>query len=123
MMTISVNEVISHFVLNKWKLPSSGITLLDEAVSKLQKYPRLRVNIKGYTDSTGPAEWNAILSKRRAESVKKYLVDHGISEDRIESVTGMGPADPIADNGTKEGRDKNRRAEVKSVEPLQVPAD
>lgn len=120
MMTISVNEVVSHFVLNKWNLPADGVELLDEAVSKLQKYPGLRVNIVGYTDSTGPAKWNAILSKRRAKSVEKYLLAHGVSADRIASVSGEGPSNPVATNKTKAGRSLNRRAEVKSVEPVHV---
>ena len=89
-------------------------------VQKLKEVP-LQVNISGHTDSRGTAAWNAILSKHRAESIKKYLVDHGIDARRIASVTGEGPNRPVADNKTKEGRSKNRRVEISSVAPVEVP--
>ncbi|MGC8763981.1 MAG: OmpA family protein [Acidobacteriota bacterium] len=122
MITVSLSEVISHFKVDKWDLPKDGVPLLDGVVARLQEVPALQVTITGHTDSTGPASWNDVLSRRRAEAVKKYLVDHGIAESRIVSVTGYAATQPIADNGTKEGRSKNRRAEVKSVAPVQVPA-
>lgn len=122
MITVSLSEVISHFKVDKWDLPKDGVPLLDGVVARLKEVPALQVTITGHTDSTGPASWNDVLSRRRAEAVKKYLVDHGVAEARIVSVTGYAATQPIADNGTKEGRAKNRRAEVKSVAPVQVPA-
>jgi OmpA-OmpF porin, OOP family len=91
----------------------------------LKKYPDLNVTIEGYTDNVGSAKYNKVLSQKRAESVKKYLVDKlGIDASRLKTV-GYGLEKPIADNKTAEGRKKNRRVEasvdywtVKTVEEV-----
>ena len=70
----------------------------------------LEVEIRGYTDNTGSYQGNVNLSKRRAESVKEYLVRNGIAPYRIVT-KGFGPEDPIAPNTTRDGRAKNRRIE------------
>lgn len=69
-----------------------------------------RVNIVGHTDSEGKADINRTLSKSRAEAVKTYLVSQGVPEESL-SASGMGQDQPIADNNTPEGRQKNRRIE------------
>ena len=70
------------------------------------------VLIEGYTDSSGDAAFNKQLSEKRAEAVKAELVAQGANADKITTV-GHGEANPIADNGTREGRAKNRRVEIK----------
>lgn len=72
------------------------------------------VMIYGYTDNVGKDEYNAKLSQRRADAVKKYLVSQGIGTKRI-NTKGMGEADPIASNDTAEGRSQNRRVEFAIV--------
>ncbi|HVU05693.1 MAG TPA: OmpA family protein [Polyangiaceae bacterium] len=91
--------------------PVSAPTL-DGAVAVLNEYPALRILISGHTDTDGDRAVNMDLSKRRADSVKGYFVSKGIAADRIETV-GMGPDQPIADNKTAAGRQKNRRIEFK----------
>lgn len=86
--------------------------ILDAAVVVLQKYPQVRVEISGHTDSAGAYEHNVDLSQRRAESVKVYLTEAGVDPARIET-RGAGPNEPIATNDTKDGRAQNRRIEVK----------
>jgi hypothetical protein len=86
---------------------------------RINQHPQFKIEIAGHTDSIGSDAWNAILSKRRAESVAKYLTAHGVDESRIVSVTGVGPNQPIAGNKTSEGRSKNRRVEI-SAEPIRV---
>lgn len=86
--------------------------ILDRAVEVLQKYPQVRIEISGHTDSAGGYEHNVDLSQRRAESVKTYLTEAGVDAGRIET-RGAGPNEPIATNDTKDGRAQNRRIEVK----------
>jgi outer membrane protein OmpA-like peptidoglycan-associated protein len=86
--------------------------ILDRAVEVLKKYPQVRIEISGHTDSAGSYEHNVDLSQRRAESVKTYLTEAGIDPSRIET-RGAGPNEPIATNDTKDGRANNRRIEVK----------
>ena len=82
----------------------------------LKKYPELHVIIEGHTDSVGTANYNKKLSQRRAESVKKYLVDTlGIDASRLKTV-GYGFEKPVASNKTAEGRKKNRRVEIVVVQ-------
>jgi outer membrane protein OmpA-like peptidoglycan-associated protein len=76
------------------------------------QYSVYRVQVEGYTDSIGSDSYNQRLSRKRAESVKQYLVQHfPIPADRL-VVKGLGKSKPIASNDTPEGRDKNRRVEV-----------
>jgi outer membrane protein OmpA-like peptidoglycan-associated protein len=76
------------------------------------QYSAYRVQIEGYTDSLGSDSYNQRLSERRAQSVKRYLVQHfPLPPDRL-VVRGFGKSKPIASNDTPEGRDKNRRVEV-----------
>jgi OOP family OmpA-OmpF porin len=76
------------------------------------QYSVYRVQVEGHTDSVGSDSYNQRLSQRRAESVKRYLVQHfPIPTDRL-VVKGFGKSNPIASNDTPEGRDKNRRVEV-----------
>ncbi|MFN8311068.1 MAG: DUF5723 family protein [Chitinophagales bacterium] len=73
--------------------------------------PNYGLKIEGHTDNVGAAEMNLDLSRRRAESVKKYLVSKGVAADKLETA-GYGMTKPIADNKTPAGRQKNRRVEM-----------
>ncbi len=75
----------------------------------MKKYPATTIDLKGYTDTSGPEQYNLNLSNRRANSVRNYLIDKfGIDASRLKA-KGYGEADPIASNDTREGRIKNRR--------------
>ncbi|HTD22643.1 MAG TPA: OmpA family protein [Terriglobales bacterium] len=86
-----------------------------EALAKLSgivlNYPQLKLTVEGHTDNTGSDEFNQTLSEKRASSVRDYLVVQGLTADSI-SATGLGKTDPIADNTTAAGRQKNRRVEI-----------
>lgn len=93
-------------------LPSST-PVLDDVVSVLQQHPEIeRVRIAGYTDSTSTPDHNLKLSEARAAAVKQYLIDQGITADRLAS-KGYGQTHPIADNGSPDGRAQNRRVEIR----------
>jgi OmpA-OmpF porin, OOP family len=88
--------------------------VLDRAIKVLEDYPDIRIEIVGHTDNEGTDEHNDKLSKERAESVKRYLVEGGIESNRLET-RGAGRKEPIASNDTPEGRAKNRRTEFKII--------
>ncbi len=94
-------------------LPESRAEL-DKLLVFLEKNPGLQVELGGHTDWTGTLEYNADLSTRRARSVYQYLVDHGISPDRLR-YQGYGETRPVASNETEEGRARNRRTELKII--------
>jgi OOP family OmpA-OmpF porin len=86
--------------------------LLDEVVTILKKNPELKGVIEGHTDSIGSEAYNQGLSERRAQAIDKYIEEHGIASDRY-TVKGYGESKPIASNDTEEGRQENRRVELR----------
>jgi len=85
---------------------------LSEAASFLQENPGIVATVEGHTDISGAAEYNMLLSERRANAVRDRLVnDYGVNPGQINSV-GYGEARPVADNTTAEGREANRRVEL-----------
>ena len=100
-----------HFAFDKSELTPQDKMGLDQDLQKLSNRPDLPIVIKGYTDSTGPEEYNQKLSERRAQAVYDYLTSKGISGERIKTL-GYGKSDPVADNSTAQGRALNRRAEI-----------
>jgi outer membrane protein OmpA-like peptidoglycan-associated protein len=101
-----------HFDSDKANIKSESKPILDKAVEVLKKFPSVRIEVSGHTDSRGEYEHNMDLSRRRAEAVEKYLIDAGIDSARIET-RGAGPNEPIDSNDTSTGRAENRRIEVK----------
>jgi len=91
-------------------IETRSFTLLDNVARVLNAHPEVkRVRVEGHTDNQGNPEKNLDLSQRRANSVKKYLVEKGkVAEGRLTS-TGFGDTKPIEDNKTAPGREKNRR--------------
>jgi OOP family OmpA-OmpF porin len=73
-----------------------------------------KVRVVGYTDNTGTPEHNSKLSKQRAEAVRDYLVSAGVDAKKMDAI-GAADANPVADNGTKEGQAKNRRVEIEVI--------
>ncbi len=95
-------------------LPASE-SLLQEVATVLKENPDLlQVFIAGYTSSEGSHAHNKKLSEERAAAVKAWLVAHGVDASRLIS-GGFGPANPIGDNATEEGREKNRRVEFTAL--------
>ena len=76
--------------------------------------PPRRIIVTGHTDSVGDRQYNLDLSKRRADTVMRYLISQGVDPSRIVA-TGMGPDDPVASNATPEGRAMNRRVEIRII--------
>lgn len=104
-----------NFDFDKSTLTVNAKSLLDGVAAALTKRPDIKVEIGGHTDAKGSDSYNASLSDRRAKSVKTYLVGLGIGSDRM-STKGYGEAVPVADNDTDEGRELNRRVELKVTE-------
>lgn len=107
---LTLNENAVRFDTSKSTLTPAAKANLDKLVTVFNQYPDTDIVIYGYTDSTGPADFNLKLSLDRANSVKSYLTGKGLLASRF-SVQGMGIADPIASNDTPDGRSKNRRVE------------
>lgn len=97
---------------DKADLRADAIAILDDAVSTLKRYPALKVEVAGHTDSKASATHNQKLSERRAQAVMDYFVGKGIEADRL-TAKGYGEAQPIATNATAEGRLENRRVELR----------
>ena len=89
--------------------------LLDGIVKVMNDNPSLRVELEGHTDSIGTNQYNQGLSERRANAVKKYLVEKGMVDMGRVTAIGYGEEKPIATNKTKEGRALNRRVELKPI--------
>jgi outer membrane protein OmpA-like peptidoglycan-associated protein len=85
---------------------------LDAAVAVLVQHTELRVEVVGHTDNQGSRSYNVKLSQQRAESVKRYLVQHGVDESRVQA-RGVGPDEPLAANDSDSARQKNRRIEFR----------
>ncbi|MDH3271873.1 MAG: OmpA family protein [Gemmatimonadota bacterium] len=95
-------------------LTSEALTILNRVAEALNGNPEVRVRVSGHTDSTGSRAFNVRLSQSRAESVVAYLVSRGVAANRMEA-QGFGPDQPMADNGTEEGRRQNRRVELARI--------
>ena len=89
-------------------------SVLDQVVKSLKAYPEVRVEIAGHTDNVGKDEYNLVLSQKRADSVKQYLVNAGVSADHLVT-KGYGESSPIASNATPAGRADNRRIEFRRL--------
>lgn len=112
------DTVVVLFAFDKWQIDDRTQTALLEVVKQLQTNPGLVVDLEGYTDNVGPPPYNMGLSQRRAESVRRFLVEKGVELNRIQSI-GLGDSRPVADNKTKQGRDQNRRVAVKLFAPAE----
>jgi OOP family OmpA-OmpF porin len=99
------------FATNSTELSDEGKAAVQPIVEVLQTYPQSTVNIVGHTDSTGAAEYNMMISKKRAAAVAAYIEEQGIESSRI-TASGEGEENPIASNDTAEGRAQNRRVEA-----------
>ncbi len=110
---IEIKQTI-HFASGKWRILPKSFGLLNQVAQVLTDYPKMRVSIEGHTDSLGADNLNQRLSENRAEAVKTYLMQRGITNDRLETA-GYGEAMPIASNRTARGRATNRRVEFRII--------
>ncbi len=102
-----------YFEPNSSKMGLDSRAVVDEIASFMRAYENTVVDIEGNTDSTGGRGYNMQLSKDRAEAVKRYLNEkYGFPVVRMRTA-GNGPDKPVADNGNPEGREKNRRTDIK----------
>ncbi len=103
------------FENDKWNLLPESYTALDSLFEVLENNDFSKIEISGHTSNTGSRERNILLSKNRAEAVKKYLVGQGLPS-KLFTCKGYGPDKPIANNDTEEGQAENRRVEFTIIE-------
>jgi peptidoglycan-associated lipoprotein len=107
-----------HFDFDRFTLRADALKVLDDAVAAMQANPTLRLEIEGHTCNIGTPEYNLALGERRANAVRDYLVNRGISAERLRTVS-YGEERPKYDNSREETRRLNRRAAL--VVRLQYP--
>ena len=109
-----------QFAFDSAVLTDGDKAILDNAYTRLTTYKELfraktsHIDVTGFTDSTGPEDYNQGLSERRANSVADYMASKGTPRESM-IVKGMGEANPVADNSTREGRALNRRVELNVI--------
>lgn len=99
------------FDFDSYALRSASRDNISELSSILEDYPDTKIMFAGHTDSKGSDSYNQELSEKRAKSVARYASEQGVDSERM-IITGYGEEDPVADNSTEAGRQKNRRVEV-----------
>jgi OOP family OmpA-OmpF porin len=95
-------------------LRPDAIAIMEEAIVILKRYPGLKVEIAGHTDSASSDVHNLELSQRRANTVMDYFISKGVEAERL-SAKGYGEAEPIANNAAAAGRAQNRRVELRGL--------
>ena len=119
--TAATDQVISfdfdrlRFDTGKATLQPASGEQLNNVAAILKAYPAVKIRLGGYTDNTGDAGANQQLSEARAQNVMAQLTERGIDPTRL-SATGYGEENPVADNSTEEGRQKNRRVSIRVAE-------
>lgn len=104
-----------NFDYNKWDIKPEYNSCLDESADYLKNAnPDINVEIQGHTDNIGSRKFNLKLSEKRALAVWDYLINKGIAKERL-TIKGFGFLNPVAPNGTEEGRSKNRRVQFKQL--------
>jgi outer membrane protein OmpA-like peptidoglycan-associated protein len=112
---IVINEKI-QFEYDKATILEVSHSLLNEVAGVIKKNPHIKkIQIEGHASAEGSASHNKRLSDDRARAVMRYLVDQGIPKEQL-IAKGFGIDRPIADNGTSEGREQNRRVEFNIIE-------
>ncbi len=120
---ISITEVLDGIIVNlgnvlfdfnKYNLKKEYEKKLDALIEVLRQNPTIDIVIYGHTDNIGTEKYNQALSENRAKTIADYMIKKGIASNRI-SYIGFGSKRPIADNSTEEGRQKNRRVEIKLI--------
>lgn len=111
-----------YFSGGSTELSPASQTYMEKVYNVIQEQEGKHFEVGGYTDSIGDTDRNLTVSRQRAEAVTNYLTGKGIDPDRLIPM-GYGPAKPVADNTTSEGRAANRRVELKIIPtPEQPPA-
>jgi outer membrane protein OmpA-like peptidoglycan-associated protein len=108
-LVVNMADVLFDF--GKYDLKSDANIKLAKLAGIILAHPGLQLAIEGHTDNIGSDEANMKLSQQRGDTVRDYLVQQGLAADMVTAV-GMGKADPVADNDSNEGRQKNRRVEI-----------
>jgi len=115
-LIVNMSDVL--FDTNRYTLKPGAREKLAKVSGILLAYPGLKVQVEGYTDSTGTPDYNQHLSEQRAMTVRDYLVGQGINMNSV-TAQGFGPNEPVASNATAAGRQQNRRVQmVVSGEPI-----
>jgi len=100
------------FEFNSAVLTPAATVELDRLLGKVNEFDEIdTIDVVGHTDSTGPESYNQSLSEQRAASVKQFLESRGVRTSEV-SARGVGEADPVASNTTREGRAMNRRVDI-----------
>lgn len=115
-------RLLVFFDFDKAELKTESKPDLNRAIEFMKQNPSLRVEIAGHTDSVGVAGYNTKLSQDRAEAVRRYFSDGGVAPGRIQA-RGYGEEQPLADNGTEEGRARNRRVEMRVLGEPPAPVE
>lgn len=108
-MVVTINDVL--FDTNQAQLKPGGMRSIEKLAALLRDDTALRVQVEGFTDSTGSPATNEALSARRAEAVRAALIGQGVAGDRVDD-RGLGEAYPVASNDSAAGRQMNRRVEI-----------
>ncbi len=115
---VSIDLKGVNFDFDKSTLRPDAVSILNEAIEILKRYPELKVEVAGHTDSKGTDAYNQALSERRATAVYDYLTSNGIDSSRLVGPNGYGESRPIAPNTNDDGSDnpdgraRNRRTEL-----------
>ncbi len=116
-----VSSETVQFRLNSSELTKEAEGLLDSEIQKLSSEKHFVIEVEGFTDTTGPDAFNLELSRRRADAVVRYLTGNGKIPLYRVHVVGYGKADPVASNANLQGREANRRVEIKWFAPETAP--
>jgi outer membrane protein OmpA-like peptidoglycan-associated protein len=108
-LIVNMGDVL--FATGKYNLRPEAQIVLAKLSGIILSHPGLNLAVEGYTDSVGSDDFNLKLSEQRADTVSQYLVSQGLPESTV-TAKGFGKANPVEDNGTAAGRQRNRRVEI-----------
>ena len=100
-----------NFAFDSAQLDAKSRAALDAAVAVIKSHSSVKMDVVGYTDTSGPESYNQRLSERRAKAAVDYLVSKGVAVGQLRP-TGRGESNPVASNDTRDGRERNRRVEL-----------